>query len=349
MDCIKKLKELTNLVGVSGNEGNLANVLRDEFLKYGFDVTVDRFFNVIAKKSGKGKSERSIMLTAHMDEIGLMVKGIDDKGFILFTNVGGIDPKVLISKEVVVHGKRDLFGIIGQKPPHLMTKDEYSKVQAMNELSIDVGYNKEQLSKIVSVGDVITFKSQPVVLNENFVSNKTMDNRSGVVTMLLVAELISDVDTDLDVYFVVTTGEEFNLAGASVVSYKINPDFAIVVDACHGAMSEVPKEETFELNDGVVIGVGPNLHKNFTKKIMDVAKDMSMPCQIDVEPGDTGTECWAIQVARNGIPTALISIPVKYMHTMIEMVCEEDLKNAANVIKGVVSLSKEELEACLCY
>lgn len=349
MDCIERLKDLTSMVGVSGHEESLANKLKDEFLEYGFDVEIDKFYNVVAKKEGKGKEKRSILLTAHMDEIGLMVKGIDEKGFILFTNVGGIDPKVLISKEVIVHGKKDLYGIIGQKPPHLMTKDEYSKVQTINELSIDVGYTKEQLEEIVSVGDVITFRSQPVVLNKSFVSNKTMDNRSGVVTLLLLAKMISCVETDIDVYFAITTGEEFNLAGSTVLAYRINPDFAIVVDACHGAMSEVAKDETFELNKGVVVGIGPNLHKKFSKKIMDVAKDMNMFCQIDVEPENTGTECWAIQVVRHSIPTALISIPVKYMHTMIEMVCEEDLKNAAKLIKEVVCLSKEELEACLCY
>ena len=347
MNCVEKLFELTSCIGVTGHEECLANKLKDEFSQYELDVRVDKFYNVIAKK--KGKARRSVMLTAHMDEIGLMVKGIDDRGFILFTNIGGIDPKVLISQEVIVHGKRELYGIIGQKPPHLMTKEEYSKVQTINELSIDVGYTKEQLKDIVAVGNVITFRSHPIVLNKHFVSNKTMDNRSGVVTMLMVAELLKDVDTDVDIYFVVTTNEEFNLAGATVAAYDVNPDFAIVIDACHGIMSEVPKEETFEFDKGVIIGVGPNLHRKFTNKIIDVAKDMNISHQIDVEPGDTGTECWAIQVTRYGIPTALISIPVKYMHTTIEMVNEKDLKVAATVIKEVLSLSEEELGACVCY
>lgn len=343
------IKELTGSVGASGHEEHLASKLKDKFFDCGLDVSIDKFYNVIAKKKGNGKLGKSIMITAHYDEIALMVKSIDDKGFISFTNIGGIDSKILISKEVIVHGKKELYGIIGQKPPHLMTKEEYSKVQTINELSIDVGYSKEQLKELVSIGDIITFKSEPVILNKDLISNKTMDNRSSVVAMLMVAKQLSKIDTDVDVYFVATTQEEFNLAGSVVASNKLNPDFSIVVDACHGTMSEVPKDETFELNNGVVIAVGPNLHRNFTEKIMEVAKNKKMLCQIDVEPGNTGTECWAIQVARYGIPTALISIPVKYMHTMIETVHIEDLKNVAKLIEGVLTLPEEELEACLCY
>ena len=159
------LANLTGYVGVSGHENSMSDKLKDIFEQYGLEVRIDDFYNVIAKKKGNGKSDKKIMVTAHYDEIGLMVKSIDDKGFITFTNIGGIDSKILISQEVIVHGKRDIYGVIGQKPPHLLTKEEYEKVQTIPELSIDVGYTKEELEDIVCVGDVITFKSNPIILS----------------------------------------------------------------------------------------------------------------------------------------------------------------------------------------
>lgn len=343
------LANLTGYIGVSGHENCMANELKDIFEGYGLEVTIDDFYNVIAKKKGNGKSDKKVMVTAHYDEIGLMVKSIDEKGFITFTDIGGIDAKILVSQEVIVHGKRDIYGVIGQKPPHLLTKEEYEKVQTIQELSIDVGYTKKELQDVVSVGDIITFRSNPIVLNKDLMSNKTMDNRSGVLAILQGAKLVSCIDNDMDIYFVATTQEEFNLEGSIVVANSINPDFSIVVDACHGAMSDAKKEDTFEMAGGVAIAVGPNLHRNFTKKVMEVAKANGIPYQIDVEPGNTGTECWAIQVSNCGIPTVLLSIPVKYMHTTIEMVNQKDIKNTAKLLGYIVSLGKDELEGLLCY
>lgn len=338
------LKDLTGCVGVSGYENFMANKIKDIFEKIGLEVTIDNFYNVIGKKNGNGKSKKKIMISAHYDEIGFMVKEIDSRGFIRFVTIGGIDPKVLMSKEVIVHGKRDIYGVIGQKPPHLLTKNEMDKVSKINDLIIDVGYTKEELMSIVSIGDIITFRSDPVILNDNLMSDKTMDNRSGVLAMMLAAKDSINIDNDMDVYFVATTKEEVNLAGASIVANSISPDFAIIIDACHARMSEVDKENSFDMNDGVVVAVGPNLHKNFTKKIMGIGKT-----QVDVEPDDTGTECSIIQVANLGVATALVSIPVKYMHTTIEMVHREDIKNVARLIGDVLALGKDELEGILCY
>lgn len=344
MEYFDLLKDLTGFVGLSGYEVFMADKIRDMFEEIGLDVTIDDFYNVIGKKSGNGKSEKKIMISAHYDEIGFMVKDIDDRGFIRFVAIGGVDAKVLMSKEVIVHGKKDIYGVIGQKPPHLLVKDEASKIVKINDLVIDVGYTKEELMSIVSVGDIITFRSDPIVLNGDLMSDKTMDNRSGVLAMLLAAKESMNIDNDMDIYFVATTKEELNLAGASIVANAISPDFAIVIDACHAKMSEVDKDCVFDMNEGVVIAVGPNLHKGFTKKIMSLTK-----AQIDVEPCDTGTECGAIQIAQCGIATVLVSVPVKYMHTTIEMVHKDDIVNVARLVCDVLALKNEELEACLCY
>ena len=349
MECMKVLEKLTSLVGVSGYERTMADILKEMFLKYGLEVTIDNFYNVIAKKKGNGKSDKRIMITAHYDEIGLMVKSIDDKGFISFVNIGGIDSKILLSQEVIVHGKKDLYGVIGNTPPHLLKKEDYKKVLPIRSLTIDVGYTKEELKDMVSVGDIITFKSNPVILNEKLMSDKTMDNRSGVLSLLVTAEKISSKESDMDIYFVATTQEEFNEGGAATVANRINPDLAIVVDTAHGDMADAPKEETFGINGGVAIAIGPNLHRKFTNKAIEIARKSEIPYQIDVEPTNTGTEAWAIQITNCGIPTILLSIPIKYMHTTIELVHENDILNTGELLGKLVLLGKEEVEDCLCY
>lgn len=346
---MKVLANLTSLVGVSGYERTMANTLKEMFSEYGLEVTIDDFYNVVAKKKGNGSSSKKILITAHYDEIGLMVKSIDDKGFISFVNIGGIDSKILLSQEVIVHGKKDLYGVIGNTPPHLLKKEDYKKVLPIRSLTVDVGCTKDELKDIVEVGDIITFKSNPIILNEKLMSDKTMDNRAGVLSLLVTAEKIASKDTDMDIYFVATTQEEFNEGGAKTVASRINPDYAIVVDTAHGDMVDAPKEETFGINEGVVIAVGPNLHRKFTNKAIEVAKNNEIPYQIDVEPSNTGTEAWTIQITNCGIPTILLSIPIKYMHTTIEMVHENDILNTAELMHKLVLLNKEELEGCLCY
>ena len=349
MDCIEQLKKLTTSVAVTGYEKNLSEQIRSMFQEYCDTVEVDRFFNVIGLKKGKGAKKKKIMLTAHLDEIGFLVKSIDDRGFIRITNIGGMDPKILPAHEVIVHGKKDLIGIIGAKPPHLLKPEEAQKAVKLQDLSIDMGMSAEKVKELVRIGDLVTLKSSPVSLQGNKLSAKSIDNRSGIVVMLQTMKELQGFLHENDVYFVATAQEELELTGVMVASYNLEPDIAIVIDAGHGDMPDCPKGKIFPLGKGPAIGIGPNLHKKLTKKIIETAKDENIPYQIDVEPGDTGTEAWATQVSRKGIPTILLSIPVRYMHTAIETVHEDDIKNTARLCARFVIKQEGELEAMLCY
>jgi len=151
-----------------------------------------------------------------------------------------------------------------------------------------------------------------------------------------------------DVWFVATVQEEVGLRGANIAAYNINPDLAIVIDVCHGQIPGTPKESVFPVGKGPAVAVGPNLHRKYTKKMIELAKEENIPYQIDVEPGDTGTEAWAVQVSREGIPTLLVSIPLKYMHTVIETLSIDDIKNTGRLIARFISMTGNEMEEGLC-
>jgi endoglucanase len=348
MDYIGMLKDISTYPGVSGHEEKLAGYVAQMFEKYCSSVEIDKFYSVVGIKKGNSDMGRKVMVTAHLDEIGLMVKSIDDKGFVRISNIGGIDSKVLLTQEVVIHGRRDIFGVIGARPPHLLKPEEVKKAVKMQDLVIDTGLSAEEVNKIVSVGDVITFKAEPFELKSNKFSSKSLDNRAGVAALIGIMDNLTRLSHDYDVYFAATSQEEVGLRGANIAAYNINPDLAIVIDVCHGEIPGSSKEETFPLGKGPAVAVGPNLHKGLTKKMIELAKEENIPYQIDVEPGNTGTEAWAVQVSRSGIPTLLVSIPLRYMHTVIETLDVKDIKNTARLVSRFISMIGNEMEDLMC-
>jgi len=342
------LKDLSASSAVSGQEASVFSVVKSIFAKYCDSVEADKFFNVIGFRKGSG-SGKKIMITAHCDEIGLMVKDIDENGFIRITSVGGIDPRILLAQEVVVHGKRDLYGIIGAKPPHLLKPEDAKKAVKLEDLYIDTGFGADKLKEVVSIGDTVTLKAHLTELQGSRFSSKAMDNRSSVLALVEIMKQLSVRKHDADIYFVATVQEEVGAAGAEIAAYNINPDMAVVIDVCHGEMPDCPKEETYALGKGPAIGVGPILHRNLYRKLVDLAKEENIPYQIDVEPGSTGTEAWDVQVSRSGIPTALLSIPARYMHTPVEVVDINDIKNTGKLAAHFAGMSDKEMEGLLCF
>lgn len=338
------LKQLSEHPAVSGYEKNMSAYIAGLFRRYCDSVEVDRFYNVIACKKGDPDCKTRVMVTAHYDEIGLIVKSIDDKGFLRISNMGGVDAKILLAQEVVVHGRRDIPGVIGAKPPHLLKPDEAKNAVKLEALHVDCGMSAKELSDVVAVGDVITLKAETMVLSGDKVSSKAMDNRCGVAAMLEAACQLTLLKHSAEVLFVATTQEEFELGGATGAAYNLEPDAAVVIDACHGDMPDAPKEDTYVLGKGPAVAIGPNLNRELTNRIMDTAKRENIPYQVDVEPGSSGTEAWAIQVSRQGIPTALISIPLRYMHTPVETVHTADVRNAGRLTARYIASIGERLE-----
>lgn len=336
VDVKNMLKDLSSLNAVSGNEKNMWKFLCNTFKSYCDKVEVDKFGNIIALKKGQ-KSGKKIMVTSHYDEIGLLVKSIDENGFIRFTNIGGVDPKILLAQEVVIHGKENIYGVIGAKPPHLLNREEAKKALDIKKLYIDTGMSREKLMKIVSIGDFISFKHVFLELQSEMVSSKSFDNRCSVVAMLVALEKLSDIKHDQDIYFISSVQEEVHLTGAITASYNLNPDIAIVLDVCSGDTPDAPRERTSTCGRGPAIAIGPILHKGLTNRLIDTAKNENIPYQIGVEAGTTGTEAYATQVSRCGIPTVLISIPLRYMHTSLETISIKDTETCGKLVANFIS------------
>jgi putative aminopeptidase FrvX len=349
MEIAKCLEYLSDLVAVAGFENNAAAKVADIFKDYCDQVRIDKFFNVICLKKGFNKSAKKILITAHIDEIGFLVNSIDDKGFVGISAIGGIDSKILLAQEVVIHGRQDVTGIIGATPPHLMKPGDAGKAVKIRDLKVDTGFTGDELKKIVSVGDVVSLKSHFSLMNQNKASGKAFDNRASIVCMLETLQSLKDVNHENDIIFLASTQEETNLAGITTAAFALKPDAAIVIDTCHGDIPDLSKDNSSTPGKGPEISIGPNLHPRMVEKLFDLCKEILVPYQKMVESGDTGTEAWATQVSGCGIPTALLSIPVRYMHTAIETVNFQDIKFTARIIAEFSRLSFEQLDEVLTW
>lgn len=346
MDEQQILKELCEADAPSGRENWISPTIKRLFEPYG-DISTGGLNNVYIHKKGEGKG--SVMITAHADEVFLVVTGIVQNGFLKF-KAAGIDPKTLVSQEVVIHGKEKVLGIIGIKPPHLMTDKERKKPISADELFIDTGYTKSRLEEIVKTGDFVTLKrSFRKLLNDN-VTCKALDDRAGIAAMLYCAEELKTVKHKPDVYFVCTSEEEVGHYGAKTASFKINPTIGIAIDVTFDGGAFGAGERETKLDGGPVIAVGPNIHPKLRKKLMEIAKEYNIPYQIEVNRASTGTDAWDIQITRQGIPSLVVSIPLKYMHSSVEVVNLRDIKNTGRIIaKLIEKLGDENLEELLCF
>lgn len=341
----QNIKKLSDLCGVSGNEYVAADAVKSMFEKYCNDVYIDAMGSVIGIKKGADSSKKA-MIEAHIDEIGLMVTKITDDGFLKFTNIGGIDMRILPGNEVTVHGKKDLFGVVGAIAPHLLSAEELSSVIPKEKLFIDVGLSKDEAQRIVSVGDTVTFKSYPTYLGKKCYAAKSQDDRTSICVLLEVLKELENVLLPFDLYIVGAVQEEVGLRGSATVTYGIDPDFAVAIDVCHGETPDA-SDSVFPLGGGTVFEVGPNISKKLAKNIIKAMDENNIKYSIEACGGNTGTDAWAMQICKNGVPTALFSIPLRYMHTPYETVCIDDVKETANAICAFLKSLKKAGDA-LC-
>lgn len=335
------LQRLSALHGVSGFEGGVAQAVKELFAPYVDEVYTDALGSVIAVKKAKHEHAKRVMLDAHMDEIGLMVTSIDEKGFLKFTNVGGVDERILPAREVVVHGRRDIAGIIGIKPPHLQSADENKKTLKIDELAIDVGMEPAAVRALIEAGDWVTFSQESAPLLNGQMTGKSFDDRASICALLYAAQTLADEPLDVDVYFVLSVREETNLAGAGCAAYAAEPDAALVIDVTHAKTPDNP-DCPFEAGGGVAYSLGPNVHAPFARLIKTLADENGIGAKAEVDGGSTGTNAWAVQVSRTGIPTAVLSLPLKYMHTPTEALAVEDITAAGTLAAAFVRRLSEE-------
>ncbi|MEA5001617.1 MAG: M42 family metallopeptidase [Endomicrobiaceae bacterium] len=338
------LKELLLAPGISGCEEAVAQIMKRELEKTCDEVRIDNFGNVIAKK---GNGPKKIMIAAHMDEIGLAVKYVNNEGFIYFIKVGGIADMVLPGQRVIIKAKKgDVCGVIGTKPPHLQGPDERKKVMTHDNMFIDIGCgSKQEVLEKVEIGDQIIFEPNAGVLNKDVYYGKAIDNRAGCYAMIKVMEQLASPDAE--VYAVATAQEEVGLKGARTSSFAINPDFALILDTT--VAGDVPgiedKMSSLRLGEGIAItlieasGRGTIVSNKVRRLMIDTAKENNIKHQIDVIDGGM-TDGAVIYMNREGILTGILSIPTRYLHASSSVFNIKDLESAVELSVKVISKIK---------
>lgn len=322
----KLMEDLIDAYGPSGNEDIIREYIKEEIKDYADEMETDVLGNLIVRKKGNGKK---VMIAAHMDQIGFMVTDIDDKGFLRFTNIGGISPFVSLSQQVIF--ENGTIGVIFSEPI-----EDISKLKLSN-MFIDIGTtNKKETKNLINIGDTCVYKSN-YSENNNVIFSKCLDNRIGCYVAIEAIKQIKSSENDL--YFVFTTQEEVGLRGAKTSAYKINPDIGIALDIT--GSGDTPKVETFaiSLNEGTAIKVRDNsilTHPKLKQLMVDVAKENSIPYQLEVlEFG--GTDSGAIYLTHEGVPSGVISIPTRYVHSTIEMASKNDILNSTKLLVKVLN------------
>lgn len=326
---------LNNILWMSSPSGSEESVTRsfgDYVSSFVDEVTYDVYGNCIAHKKGNGEK---VMLVAHADEIGLMIRYIDDNGFLYFDEIGAIDTNILPGQKVRISGVHgEVVGVIGKKPIHLQDKDNGNKELNPEDLWIDIAAcDKNDALNKVMIGSTGTIVSEPLLLSDDIVVSRALDDKIGIMVLAGVAQTLSKIQTDKDIYLVVSVQEELGARGVQTVTQRILPDIGIAIDVTHAtdypSMSKV-RDGDVALNNGVVIPFGPNMHKKLSEQFMLITQEKNIPHQVEVFAKPTGSDARTIQQVGIGIKTGLISIPCRYMHTSNEMV---SLKDAESVIQ----------------
>lgn len=318
------LKTLCELNGVSGNEQAVRNLILEEIRPLADEIQVDSLGNILALKKGKS-AEKKVMLAAHMDEVGLIISGITEKGFLEFKTVGGIDTRVLISKKVLV-GEDKVPGIIGIKAIHLQEKSERETVPKVKSLYIDIGAkNKEEAEKLVTPGDYAAFDTEFSEFGQGRIKAKAIDDRAGCMVLMNLMHNPCRYDT----YFCFTVQEEVGLRGAQVAARRIQPDIALVLEAttCSDVFASKPHEYVTKLGEGVAVSFMDRstiVPKDFHTWLYETAKQENIPVQYkNTTMG--GNDAGAIHIAGRGVKTASLSIPCRYLHSPAGVAAESDL------------------------
>lgn len=331
------LYKLTSAVGVSGEEQTVSEEIK-KLLDGKAEVYTDALGNTIAEFKGEGVP---FLLDAHLDQIGMIVTDIDDNGFILFDKCGGVDPRILTGHEVTVWGREALYGVVCSVPPHLQKNSDDSQKVDIHKMAIDVGMNKEQVKKIVNRGDRISLKiDMKEMLNDN-ISAPALDNRAGAAVLLRCVEILNEQNKHYPITLMFSSQEEIGCIGAGCGAFSNDSEEAVVVDVSFALTPDSSKTECGELGKGPMIGISPILNSENTRLLENCAKEHDIPYQIEVMNGRTGTNADSISTAAGGKRTALLSVPLRYMHMGIEVISLSDLENTARLLAEYI-IAKQE-------
>lgn len=336
MELKQLLKKLCETSAVSGTECELTSTLSDIVGEYG-TVTTDALGNLTVHKSGEGMH---FLLDAHMDQIGLIVTGIGKDGFLSVDKVGGVDLRTLCGAEVTVWGSEPLYGVICSKPPHLIESGESDKAVKLKDIAVDIGMSYDEAVEKVSLGDRISFKNSFGELLNGEVTSVSVDNRAGMCAVIRALEILNEQNSDSEITANFTVQEETGGAGAGPASFMSGADYALVTDVSFAKAPGIADTECSPMGSGAMICYAPGLDTQMSRELEETAKEKGIPHTLEICSGSTGTNADKILSAGKGTKTALVSIPIKNMHTPVETVKLSDIEATAQVMANFI-LKKE--------
>ena len=331
LDLKNTLKELCDIAGPSGFEPEIARYCAKLLREYMDEVHIDRASNVIALRRCGRENAIKLLFDAHIDEIGMIITGIEE-GFLRFAAIGGVDPRMLVAREVRIMTEPPIVGVVCATPPHLLSGTERDKAMEIKDLYIDAGFSHREAVRRIKTGTPAVFCGETVELAANSVSGKAMDDRACFLTILRALELLEDVSLNADLYVLASSQEEIGGRGAKTGVFGIAPDYCVAVDVTHAHTPDASRDKTLKPGGGPAIGIGPNMTRSMSDALVKAASDNNIPCQLEVMEGSSGTNGWTFQISREGIPTAVVSVPLKYMHTPVETVLISDIESTARLL-----------------
>lgn len=328
-DLKKTLCTLCAENGMSGMESCAAKYACGLLKEYASDAHIDSMGNVIGT-IGDDPLKPLLLLDAHIDEIGFIVTYITDDGFLVIDGVGGVDIRILCAQEVCVLGKREVCGIITSVPPHLSQAGD--KAAKLSEVYVDIGMTKVQAEELIQLGDRVVIKNYPSELLNNKITSKAIDDRSGVAAILYAIDRLKGKELPYKLAVLFSSQEEMGQRGVKTAAYKIAPDKAICVDVSFALTPDENEIKCGKMSGGVMIGVSPSIDKAMSDEMIKLAKNYNIKYQLEILPGLTGTNADSIAVSRGGVKVSTLSIPIKYMHTPIEVCDISDIQAVGDLI-----------------
>ncbi len=330
--------------GPSGFEGPVAEKAAQLLMPLADEIRVDRLGSVIGVRRCGKPGAKKVLLDAHLDEVGLIVTG-HKEGFLKMRTLGGIDSRVLADRELTVLSNPPMLGVVAVKPPHIMASGEADDAVPIRDLWLDVGLTQEQAEKAAPVGTPVVYREETFRLGEGLIAGKSLDDRSCFAILLRTMELLKEEKLEVDIAVLGSCFEETSGDGALVATFSEDPDCAIAVDVTF-AKTHDGKDAGFALGGGPAVGIGPNCARWMVSLLKKVAAEENIPWNPEVMAGNTGTNGWDMQVVREGVPVALVSLPLRYMHTPLEVISEKDAEQAAQLLAAFLRQAGKEDALC---
>ncbi|MGI5971716.1 MAG: M42 family peptidase [Oscillospiraceae bacterium] len=335
MRILEILKQLCDIGAPSGFERPVAEQARLLLEKYMDETRFDVMGNLIGVRRCGRPEAISLLLDAHLDEIGLIVTGIDG-GFLRFAKIGGVDPRMLPARRVKILTSPPRLGVIATMPPHVLSSEDMDKSIEEDKLVIDVGLSGERAKELIPLGTPVVFEGSLREFGEGMVFGKALDDRACFAIILRALELLEGDNIPVDLWVMGSAQEEVGMRGAKTGVFAADPHYCVAVDVTHAGTPDSQKERTLKTGFGPAIGVGPNMNRDITGRLVSIAKEKNIPYQIEAMGGGSGTNGWVMQVSRSGVSTAVVSLPIKYMHSPVETALLEDAENCSILLAELV-------------